>query len=165
VINLQNLQPNSIIIYVNTTSVQNNPWGTNNFLFSFTNGFAREPITVMPNIVRQNSRYTEFEITLTTVPNEDRLNGLVALGPWGNWDYTLWAINAPSLDPEPGVPINRGQMFLENGIKEIPDVTYISDNEDSKSIVYLTRTPNECAVWNTFPDIWNLSPLVWGDCV
>jgi len=165
VINLSNLSSNQIIIYVDTTTVETNPWGTNNFLFVFTNGFAREPITVRPTVVKQNSRYTQFQITLTTVAAQDRINGLVALSPWGNWDYQLWAVNAPSLDPSPGVLINSGQMFLENGIAEIPNVTYISDNEDSQSIVYLTRTPNDCAVWSTYPDVWNLSTLVWNNCI
>lgn len=90
--------------------------------------------------------------------------GAVSLSPWGNWDYELWAINDLSLDTSPGVLINKGQMFLENGVKEIPDVTYVSDNEDSQSVVYLTRNLNDCAVWNTFPDIWNLSPLIWNNC-
>jgi len=165
VINLNNLSSNQIIIYVDTTAVENNPWSTNNFLFVFTNGFAREPISVMPTILKQNSRYTQFEITLTSVGSQDPINGLIALSPSGNWDYQLWAINAPSLDPSPGVLINRGQMYLENGIAEIPNVTYISDNEDSQSVVYLTRTPNDCAVWSTYPDVWNLSTLVWNNCI
>lgn len=164
-INLNNLQPNSIIIYVNTLAPENNPWATNNFLFRFKNGFAREWTVVAPNIVKQNSRYTEFEIELTLVINEDPINGLVALSPSGNWDYELWAVNAASLDTLPGKLIDRGQMFLENGFNEIPNVTYVSDNEDSRSIVYLTRTANECAVWNTFPDVWNLSTLVWSECI
>jgi hypothetical protein len=164
-INLNNLSQNSIIVYINTLAVENNPWNTNNFLFIFKNGFAREPIAVVPNIVKQNPRYTEFEITLTVTNAQDPINGIVSLSPSGNWDYELWAVNAPSLDPEPGVLINRGQMFLENGFQEIPDVTYISDNESSKSVVYLTRKPNECAVWSTFPDVWNLSTLVWNNCI
>ena len=164
-INLTNLQNNEIIIYVNTLAVENNPWQSNNFLFVFTNGFAREPISVVPTIITQNTRYTKFEIQLVDAVSQNRLNGQVALRESGNWDYELWAINTPSLDPSPGVLINRGQMYLDNGTKEIPDVTYISDNEDSQSVVYLTRTPNECAIWNTFPDVWNLSPLEWGECI
>jgi len=164
-INFHNLQPNSVIIYVNTLSADNNPWGTNNFLFRFKNGFTREWTSVVPTIVKQNTRYTEFEIELTLTNAQDPLNGFVSLSPSGNWDYELWAINAPSLDPSPGRLIDRGQMFLENDYKEIPNVTYISDNEESHSIVYLTRTPNECAVWSTFPDVWNLSPLIWGNCI
>lgn len=164
-INLQNLSSNQVIIYIDTQSVDNNPWGSNNFLFVFTNGFAREPISVMPTIVKQNSRYTQFQIDLTLIQDESPLTGAVALNPSGNWDYELWAIDAPSLSPTPGVLINRGQMYLENGIAEIPNVTYISDNEDSQSIVYLTRTANECAVWSTYPDVWNLSTLVWNNCI
>jgi hypothetical protein len=164
-INLNNLQSNSIIIYVNTLAPENNPWDTNNFLFRFKNGFAREWTVVAPNIVKQNSRYTEFEIELTLVGNQDPINGQVALSPSGNWDYELWAVNAPSLDTLPGKIIDKGQMYLENGFNEIPNVTYISDNEDSQSVVYLTRTPNECAVWSTYPDVWNLSTLVWSECL
>ncbi len=164
-INLNNLQLNSIIIYVNTLAPENNPWNTNNFLFRFKNGFAREWTPVVPTIGIQNSRYTEFRVNLTLVINQDPINGDVALSPSGNWDYELWAVNAKSLDTVPGVLINRGQMYLENGFEEIPNVTYISDNEESQSVVYLTRTPNECAVWSTYPDIWNLSTLVWNNCI
>ena len=164
-INLTNLEQNSIIIYVNTLAVENNPWGSNNFLFLFTNGFAREPIAVMPTIVTQNTRYTKFEIELVDANSQSPLNGQVALRESGNWDYQLWAIDTPSLDPDPGVLINRGQMYLENLGREIPNVVYVSDNEDSQSVVYLTRVPNECAVWNTFPDVWNLSSLIWGNCI
>jgi hypothetical protein len=164
VINLNNLEQNSIIIYVNTLAVENNPWGSNNFLFIFTNGFARVPISVVPNILVQNTRYTKFSIDLVDNQSEDPLNGMVSLREAGNWDYELWAIDAPSLDPDPGVLIDRGQMFLDNGTDEITPVVYVSDNEDSQSVVYLTTVPNECAVWNTFPDIWNISALKWGDC-
>ncbi len=164
-INFNNLSTNQIIIYVNTLDIVNNPWLTDNYLFIFTNGFARQPVSVMPRIVKQTPRYTQFEVDLTLVVAQDPLNGDVALSPSGNWDYQLWAINAPSLDPSPGKLIDRGQMYLENEFQEIPDVTYISDNEDSQSIVYLTRTANECAVWSTYPDVWNLSTLVWNNCI
>ena len=164
-INLTNLETNEIIIYINTLAPENNPWASNNFLFIFRNGFAREPIAVVPTIVTQNTRYTKFEIELVDTANQAPLNSQVALREAGNWDYELWAIDTPSLDTDPGVLIDRGQMYLDNGVIETPTIAYISDNEDSQSVVYLTREPNQCAVWNTFPDVWSVSSLKWGDCI
>ncbi len=165
-INLQNLQTNNIIIYVNVADVEINPYyDTDLFLFGFKNGFSRQWSYVIPNIVTSNTRYTEFEIELTVIAAEDPENGLVNLSPSGNWDYKLWAIEEITLDPSLGVLIDKGQMYLENATAENPNVVYLSDNDSDKNIVYLTRTENTCAIWSTFPDYWNLTPLIWNECL
>lgn len=165
-INLQNLDTNNIIIYVNVADVEINPYsGSDLFLFGFKNGFSRQWSYVIPNIVTSNSRYTEFEIELTTIAAEDPENGLVNLSPSGNWDYKLWAIDEITLDPSLGVLIDKGQMYLENVNAEVPNIVYISDNDSDKNIVYLTRSETTCAVWSTFPDIYNQTSLVWDECL
>lgn len=165
-INLNNLQSNNIIIYVNVDDVEINPfYGSGLFLFGFKNGFSRQYSYVIPNIVTSNSRYTEFEIQLTPTVEEDPENGLVTLSPSGNWDYKLWAIDEVTLDPSVGVLIDKGQMYLENVAAEIPNVVYLSDNDSDKNIVYLTRTETVCATWSTFPDVWNLTSLAFDECV
>jgi len=165
VINLNNLQTNNIIIYVNVDDVEINPfYGSGLFLFGFKNGFSRQWSYVIPNIVTSNSRYTEFEIEVTAV-EEDPENGLVILSPSGNWDYKLWAIDEITLDPSFGVLIDKGQMYLENVTAEIPSIIYLSDNDSDRNIVYLSRNENtECVEWSTFSELWNASPLIWGDC-
>jgi hypothetical protein len=166
VINLQNLDTNNIIIYVNVADVEINPYsGSDLFLFGFKNGFSRQWSYVIPNIVTSNSRYTEFEIELTTIAAEDPENGLVNLSPSGNWDYKLWAIDEITLDPSLGVLIDKGQMYLENVNAEVPNIVYISDNDSDKNIVYLTRSETTCAVWSTFPDVYNQTSLVWDECL
>jgi hypothetical protein len=165
VINLNNLETNSIIIYVNVDDVQINPYyGSGLFLFGFKNGFSRQWSYVIPDIVTSNSRYTEFEITLTRSA-DDPENGITTLSPSGNWDYKLWAIDEVTLDPAFGVLIDKGQMYLENVTAEIPSIVYLSDNDSDQNIVYLTRNENEeCILWNVFPDLWNLTALAWGEC-
>lgn len=165
-INLNNLQSNNIIIYVNVDDVEINPfYGSGLFLFGFKNGFSRQYSYVIPNIVTSNSRYTEFEIELTRSA-DDPENGIITLSPSGNWDYKLYAIDEVTLDPAGAVLIDKGQMYLENVTAEIPSIVYLSDNDSDKNIVYLSRNENtECAEWNTFPDIWQLTALGWGECI
>lgn len=165
-INLQNLETNSIIIYVNVSDAEINPYaGSNLFLFGFKNGFSRQFAHVIPNIVTSNSRYTEFSIGLTTIAAEDPENGLVNLSPSGNWDYKLYAIDEVTLDPSTGVIIDKGQAFLENVAAEVPNVVYISSNDGDQNIVYLTRSETTCAIWSTFPDVYNQTPLFWDGCI
>jgi hypothetical protein len=167
VINLNNLETNSIIIYVNVADVEINPfYDSGLFLFGFKNGFSRQWSYVIPNIVASNFRYTEFEIELTPTVEEDPENGIITLSPSGNWDYKLWAIDEVTLDPALGVLIDKGQMYLENVTAEIPSIVYLSDNDSDQNIVYLTRNENdECILWSTFPDLWNQTALAWGECL
>lgn len=164
-INLLNLTNNTdIIIYVNTLD-PDIPYTTNNFLFGFKNGFTNTWTYVMPQIEVQNSRYTRFGIELVPLPTQvDAENGIVMLSPSGNWDYKLWAIDEPTLDPFNGYVIEEGQMYLENTIPETQNVTYISDNDPERNIVYLTRTESVCNQWNTDTDGWNIAVQLWNEC-
>ncbi|MFZ9242267.1 MAG: hypothetical protein ACO295_03565 [Sediminibacterium sp.] len=160
-INLQNLTVNDdIIIYVNTLDADI-PYTTNNFLFGFKNGFTNVWTYVMPLIVTQNTRYTRFSIELVQQQAlVDAENGVIQLGPSGNFDYKLWAIDAPTLDPYNGYLLEEGQMYLENVVPETIDITYISDNDPERNIVYLTRDESNCATWSS-TDIWIFSTFTW----
>lgn len=135
----------NLIQYVDTTT-------HTNFLFGFKNGFTNEWSYFIPTIIEQNTRYTEFNIFDIFTPS-------------GNWDYTLWSVPTATLDPTGGTILNQAQVFILENFDEVENITYVSDNEDSLSIVYLTRDESKCAVWSSFPDLWNLSALRFGDCI
>ena len=160
-INLLNLTNNNdIIIYVNTLD-PDIPYTSNNFLFGFKNGFTNTWTYVMPQIVTQNARYTRFSIELVQQQSlVDAENGIIRLSPSGNYDYKLWAIDEPTLDPFDGYVLEEGQMYLENTIPETATITYISDNDAERNVVYLTRDESSCARWNS-TDIWAYSTFIW----
>ena len=163
-INLQNLQTNDdILIYVNTLDADI-PYTSNLFLFGFKNGFTNKWSYVIPNIVTQNSRYTQFSIDLVHLIDQDPEAGAIALSPDGNWDYKLWAIELPELDPTYGYLLDAGQMYLEGCSEEIENITYISDNESEENIVYLSSDCVDCTKWNTAPDLWQLAVQKWNEC-
>lgn len=163
-INLTNLEVNDeILIYVNTMD-SDIPYDTNNFLFGFKGGFTNVWTFVIPEIVTQNTRYTKFSITLVPSSQEDPANSLVTLGPEGNFDYKLWAIDQLTLDPAYGYLIDEGQAYLEDKGNEMETITYISNNEAEKNIVYLTRSEEDCLVWNKAADLWQLANTKWNDC-
>ena len=67
---------------------------------------------------------------------------------------------APTLDPFDGYILEEGQMYLENTVPETATITYISNNDPERNIVYLTRDESECARWNS-TDIWKFSTFTW----
>jgi len=70
-------------------------------------------------------RFTEFTFYVNdNVIGDFHLNDL----PFGNYDYTLQVGN---------VIYNRGQAFLA-GDTEVQKIEYISDNETSESIIYVS---------------------------
>ena len=160
-INLRNLTNNNdIIIYVNTLDADI-PYDTNNFLFGFKNGFTNVWTYVIPQIVTQNSRYIRFSIELVAQSSAvDPYNGIIQLGPQGNFDYKFWAIDLPELDPFDGYLLDKGQMYLENILPEIPNIVFISDNDPERNIVYLTRDESDCPTW-ALVDMWSLSNTLW----
>jgi len=163
-INLRNLAVNTdIIIYVNTTDADI-PFDTNTFLFGFKGGFTNVYTYVVPTIVKQNTRYTQFSIELVTIGNEDPENGKVVISPDGNYDYKLWATDGITLDPYSGYIIDEGQMYLDGTAEEMETITYISDNDPERNVVYLTRNESVCNKWNTDPDQWNLAVQKWNEC-
>lgn len=188
-INLRNLTTNDdIIIYVNTLDADI-PFNSNLFLFGFKNGFTNVWTYVMPQVVVQNNRYIRLSIQLVSNPTlVDPENGIIQLGPWGNFDYKFWAIEDITLDPYNGYLLDKGQMFLENILPEEPTIVYISDNDPERNVVYLTRDESDCPTWalvdiwqyanNTWncgtpivctewpmPGVWDNVNLVWDECV
>lgn len=157
-INLENFRTNRFVIY----DIEQGA----NYLFVFTNGFQRVNIPVRPTIVSQNIRYSEFQIRLVEEGEDDQLNGVVHLKYSGNWDYKLYKMSSPSLDPDLGILQDQGQMYLTNPAPEVERIFFISDNEDGETEIFLTSDGfvAECAVWDTFTDVWNTSTLRWGDC-
>lgn len=160
-INLQNLSNNDdIIIYVNTLDADI-PYNSNNYLFGFKNGFTNVWTYVMPTVVVQNSRYIRLSIQLVAnAALADPENGIVQLGPQGNFDYKFWAIDTPTLDPYDGYLLDKGQMYLENILPEEPTIVYVSDNDPERNVVYLTRDESDCPTW-TLVDIWQYSNYLW----
>jgi hypothetical protein len=70
-------------------------------------------------------RFTEFTFYVNdNVIGDFHLNDL----PFGNYDYTLQVGN---------VIYNRGQAFLA-GDTEVQKIEYISDNEKSESVIYVS---------------------------
>ena len=163
-INLRNLSVNTdIIIYVNTQD-PDIPFDSNTFLFGFKGGFTNVYTYVVPTIVKQNTRYTQFAIELVAVGNEDPENGKVVISPDGNYDYKLWATEDVTLDPYNGWILDSGQMYLDGSAEEMQTITYISDNDPERNVVYLTRTESVCNKWSTDPDQWNLAVQKWSEC-
>jgi len=163
-INLQNIQINDdIIIYINTLDADI-PYDTNLFLFGFKNGFTNKWTYVIPDIVKQNTRFTIFSIDLVTINNQDPENGLVALSPDGNWNYKLWAIDTPTLSPEFGYLLDEGQAYLEGTSDEVNTIVYISDNESEENVVYLTNNESVCLIWKDAPDLWQFAATEWQNC-
>jgi len=163
-INLKNLSVNTdIIIYVNTMDADI-PFDTNTFLFGFKGGFTNTWTYVVPTIVKQNTRYTQFAIELVAIGNEDPEDSKVVISPDGNYDYKLWETDGVTLDPFSAYLLDEGQMYLDGTAEEMQTITYISDNDPERNIVYLTRTESVCNKWNTDPDAWNLAVQKWNEC-
>jgi len=186
-INLKQNETNSFIIYADTISNDINTYG-DYFLVGFINGFTKYWTYVVPNVLRRNKRFVELEIELVNDPSgEDPLNGKVYLNPIGNYDYKVWNMDNPDLDPATGNQIDQGQMVLTSLLcSEVELDSYISDNETLQAIVYasasdtlknvLTYTSNNetlqavvyytgCAniFWNTTPKFWNLDSDKWNN--
>jgi hypothetical protein len=90
----------------------------------------------------------------------DPLNGVVEISPTGNYDYKIWATPTVTLDPTGGYLLDQAQTYLEV-VKEMSNVTFISDNESDLNIVYLTRDCSDCPIWSTDPDFWNMAYGLW----
>lgn len=163
-INLQNKQYNNdILVYINTMD-PDIPYSSNLFLFGFKNGFTHKWHYVIPDIIVQNTRYTQFGIDLVNAIDQDPENGKVTLSPDGNWDFKLWVIENPELDPSYGYLIDDGQMYLDGTSDEMQTITYISNNEAEENVVYLTSDTVNCLTWNSAPDQWNLAVHIWSNC-
>lgn len=149
---------NEFIIYADTISNDIQEFG-DYFLVGFQNGFTKKWSYVVPNVLKRNTRYLAFQIEVVpSLPEEDPLNAFVYLSPSMNWDYKVWNIDLPTLDPSYGTLVDKGQMILENQTPpEIPFVAYKSNNEDMKSFVYYTAN----GIWNNTAQLWNYYETEW----
>lgn len=94
-----NLTPNStnnLIVYADTVSTGMS--AGNNFTVSFTNSFTKETWTVLPSVVRRNTRFVELEIDVVGVTGfVNPINGSVYLYPEGNFEYEVFNTSAPTI--------------------------------------------------------------------
>lgn len=146
-----------IISYTNTLDI---PFAENHLLLGFQNGFTKEWSYVIPQIIVQNTRYTQFKFDIVLPPYGDPSAGVMELSPNGNYDYKIWATSEITLDPTNAYLIDESQIWLELA-DEIEYTTYISNNEAEENIVYLTRDCSDCPIWSTDPDYWNFAWGVW----
>lgn len=153
-----------IFIYVNTLDPDLVPQETPSFLFGFKNSYDNTWSYVVPMVLEQNSRFVKFQIRVCEEDFEDPINAEVALGPTGNWTYKLWSTDEPTLDPSYGNLIDEGQMQLFGLEGETRFVSYVSSNDSTKAVVYLTRDGAKCLSWSTCPDLWNMVVVQWNNC-
>jgi hypothetical protein len=90
---------NSLVVYADTVSGDRN--AGNYFLLVLTNSYSRQTFAVVPNVVRRNARFVEFEIELVaSAAQNDELNGQIYLYDHGNWEYLVFNTSEPTLTPE-----------------------------------------------------------------
>lgn len=95
-----NLQPNStnnLIIYADTVTDSIG----NFFTIIFTNTYSKQTFAVVPQVVRRNGRFVELEVTTVGVDGLDQpLDGEIYLYPAGNFTYTVFHTNGPTITLE-----------------------------------------------------------------
>lgn len=140
-INLSVGNINQFAIYADTISNDVQTFG-DYFLFGFKNLYTRTWTYVVPEIVKRNSRFIQFNLIIVEGNSpDDPLNSIVSLYPPGNWSYKCWNIDYPTLDPSVGTLIDEGQMIMASySPPEIAQYTYQSDNEYLQSIIYYSGT-------------------------
>lgn len=157
-IKLEQNSSNEFIIYADTITNDVQTFG-DYFLIGFNNGFTKEWIYVLPEVLVRNTRYLKLKVDLAAnYPSEDPFNSLVFLTPSGNWDYKIWNTTYPTLDPSVGDLIDKGQMVLENEVPpELVYTPYVSDNETGIAYVYYSAD----GIWNNTALLWNYAENNW----
>lgn len=168
-LNLTPLSTNNLIIYADTVSPQVNIG--NFFTIVFTNLSSKETFAVVPNIVRRNTRFVELEVELVGVNSlNNALNGQIYLYPEGNFEYTVFQTNAPTITLQSPLncvvwstaeafwnfsqtvwnvcqiqsqTIDIGQAFLyaENPCEHEVEFISYNDNDLMESVVYVAGIP------------------------
>ncbi|MEY3824489.1 MAG: hypothetical protein RLZZ13_411 [Pseudomonadota bacterium] len=111
---------NEFIIYGDFTQ------NMNNYTIHLFNGFDRLDYICKLQNKTSSTRFAEFTIYINDgIIGNYHLNGL----PFGNYDYVI--------RNSVGVTFNRGQAFLA-GDTEVQKIEYISDNEKSESVIYVS---------------------------
>jgi len=154
----------NIVIFINLLNPDILFEDDNSYLFGFKNNYTNCWVYVIPEIIVQNTRYTTFGITLTSVTAEDPENGSVAMSPNGNWEYRLWVTSGATLDPSGATLVDKGQAYVSGSNDEMVTVQYDSDNETFTNMVYLTRDESICLKWSTCPDIYDFVVVKWNEC-
>jgi len=96
-LNLTPQTTNNLIVYADTVTAGGATGAY--FTMLFTNAYSRQTFAVVPNVVRRNARFIEFEIDLVNYNQADnRANGEIYLYPEGNFDYMVFNTTVPTLD-------------------------------------------------------------------
>lgn len=134
-INLIQEATNKFIVYDNLTT------NTGYYLIELKSGWDNYTYSAILYVNKQTTRFTEFYLTLTT-GNDDPLNHLLYLPASYNYDYKIWNIPSPILDPSGGILIDEGQACLEvtDTTREIDFTFFKSDNETAKNQIYYSQT-------------------------
>jgi hypothetical protein len=136
-INLTAGQVNQIIIYADTVSNADVSYG-NYFLFGFQDTFSKEYFYVIPDYTTRNTRFINFQIEVSDACIDEPGSGTIFLRLPGNWNYKLWNMVSPSLDPADGDLIDQGQAYLNPyDPPEVGFIEYQSDNNNLESEVYM----------------------------
>ena len=185
-INLTAGETNQIIIYADTISNADVSYG-DYFLFGFQDTYSKEWFYVIPDYTTRNTRYINFQIMVADTCIIDPNQPEIFLQLPGNWNYKLWNMVSPSLDPADGDLIDQGQAYLnpydppEVGFLEydsdnnnlesevymyaeaIEFVSYASDNENLKSVVYYSGD-FLCCVINEYNSPYVVSTFEESNC-
>lgn len=136
-INLTAGEVNQIIIYADTISSEDFTFG-DYFLFGMQDTYTKEWEYAIVPYTRRNSRFINFQLYVSDACIDNPFNGEIFLKYPGNWNYKIWNLNSPVLDPSAGDLIDQGQMYLnEYNPPEIVFTEYVSDNENLESEVYM----------------------------
>lgn len=136
-INLTAGQVNQIIIYADTVSNADVSYG-NYFLFGFQDTYSKEWFYVIPDYTTRNTRFVNFQVEVSDACIDEPGSGVIFLRLPGNWNYKLWNMVAPSLDPADGDLIDQGQAFLNPyDPPEVSFIEYESANDNLESEVYM----------------------------
>jgi hypothetical protein len=136
-INLTAGQVNQIIIYADTVSNADVSYG-NYFLFGFQDTFSKEYFYVIPDYTTRNTRFINFQVEVSDACLDEPGSGTIFLQLPGNWNYKLWNMVSPSLDPADGDLIDQGQAFLNPyNPPEVSFIEYESANDNLESEVYM----------------------------
>lgn len=136
-INLSVGNLNQFVIYADTIDNSVIDYG-DYFLIGFKSLYTNQWSYVVPDVIKRNSRFVQFNITVVEGDSpDDPLNGILAVFPPGNYSYKCWNISSPTLDPSAGILIDEGQMIMADyNPPEIETYTYISNNETFRSVIY-----------------------------
>lgn len=146
-INLSVGQDNEFVIYADTIDNSVRDFG-DYFLIGFKSLYTNHWVYVVPQVIKRNSRFIQFNIQIVEKDSpDDPLNSILEIFPPGNYSYKCWNLDAPTLDPSAGYLIDEGQMIMASYTpSEITKYTYISDNESFKNIIFYSGVTNDCII-------------------